>query len=109
MSTSTYVKGLAAPLMLGVLYPDLQAGCPPPYVRDGVPAAQFTASPTGPQPHVPLGFTPGELIGCVSGELGLRDYLGSNGHGFTMFAHGRLGRRDARVWRSLEEPRASSV
>ena len=25
-------------------------------------------------------FTPGELLGCVSGELGLRKFLESNGH-----------------------------
>merc|ERR1719463_803087 len=27
-----------------------------------------------------IDFTPGELLGCVSGELGLRKYLESNGH-----------------------------
>ncbi len=27
-----------------------------------------------------LGFTPGELVGCVSGELGLREFLEGAGH-----------------------------
>lgn len=67
-------------LVLCVLYPDPQAGYPPRYVRDGLPPAQFTDDPSAPKPKGPLGFTPGELLGCVSGELGLRNYLESNGH-----------------------------
>jgi formate dehydrogenase len=41
----------------------------------GYPNGQTVPSPEG-----PLGFKPGELLGCVSGELGLRKYLESNGH-----------------------------
>jgi formate dehydrogenase len=33
-----------------------------------------------PTPSGEHGFTPGDLIGCVSGELGLRKYLEANGH-----------------------------
>ena len=31
-----------------------------------------------------IDFKPGELLGCVSGELGLRKYLESNGHRFVV-------------------------
>jgi formate dehydrogenase len=31
-------------------------------------------------PRRALGFNPGDLIGCVSGELGLRSYLEGLGH-----------------------------
>ncbi|HTQ69018.1 MAG TPA: NAD-dependent formate dehydrogenase [Solirubrobacteraceae bacterium] len=66
--------------VLCVLYDDPVDGYPPSYARDSVPTitrypdGQSAPSPSG------LGFTPGELVGCVSGELGLRDYLESNGH-----------------------------
>jgi hypothetical protein len=33
-------------------------------------------------PQGPLGFKPGELVGCVSGELGLHSYLEKSGHEF---------------------------
>ena len=33
-----------------------------------------------PSPRTALGFKPGEVVGCVSGELGLRPYLEANGH-----------------------------
>lgn len=67
-------------LVLCVLYPDPQAGYPPPYLRDGLPPGQFADDPAAPRPDGPLGFTPGELLGCVSGELGLRDFLQRAGH-----------------------------
>ena len=31
-----------------------------------------------------IDFKPGELLGCVSGELGLRKFLESNGHKFVV-------------------------
>lgn len=67
-------------LVLCVLYPDPQAGYPPPYIRDGLPPGQFAENPTTPEPQGQLGFTPGELLGCVSGELGLRKFLEAGGH-----------------------------
>lgn len=66
--------------VLLVLYPDPVAGYPPAYVRDGVPA--LTHYPDGqplPSPST-VDFTPGELLGCVSGELGLRRFLEDGGH-----------------------------
>jgi formate dehydrogenase len=66
--------------VLCVLYDDPVDGYPPPYARDGVPRieryydGQTTPSPEG------IDFTPGELLGSVSGELGLRRFLESAGH-----------------------------
>lgn len=67
--------------ILCVLYPDPTTGYPPQYARDDIP--NITVYPNGqtvPSPRGPLGFKPGELVGCVSGELGLRPYLEANGH-----------------------------
>jgi formate dehydrogenase len=66
--------------ILCVLYDDPVDGYPPTYARDGIP--EITAYPGGqttPTPHA-LDFTPGELLGSVSGELGLRRFLEAAGH-----------------------------
>jgi len=62
------------------LYPDPVKGYPPKYARDSVP--KITKYPDGQLAPTPAGidFTPGELLGCVSGELGLRKYLETHGH-----------------------------
>lgn len=62
------------------LYPDPVGGYPPKYARDSVP--KVTKYPDGQLAPTPAGidFTPGELLGCVSGELGLRKFLESHGH-----------------------------
>jgi formate dehydrogenase len=66
--------------VLCVLYDDPVDGYPPRYARDGVPTiagyhdGQTTPTPAG------LDFTPGELVGSVSGELGLRGFLEQAGH-----------------------------
>ncbi|HXF30851.1 MAG TPA: NAD-dependent formate dehydrogenase [Solirubrobacterales bacterium] len=66
--------------VLCVLYDDPVDGYPPEYARDGIPTierypdGQTTPTPAG------IDFTPGELLGCVSGELGLRPYLEAAGH-----------------------------
>ncbi|HEX3784516.1 MAG TPA: NAD-dependent formate dehydrogenase [Pseudonocardiaceae bacterium] len=63
-----------------VLYPDPKTGYPPPVVRDSLP--EITAYPDGqtlPSPKN-IDFTPGQLLGSVSGELGLREFLESAGH-----------------------------
>jgi formate dehydrogenase len=63
-----------------VLYPDPVTGYPPNYLRDDIPKLEkYPDGQTLPTPNG-LDFTPGHLLGCVSGELGLRDYLESNGH-----------------------------
>ncbi|QDH13614.1 NAD-dependent formate dehydrogenase [Formicincola oecophyllae] len=67
--------------ILCILYPDPQAGYPPPYIRDSIPDIKvYEDGHPAPHPQPPLGFTPGELVGCVSGELGLRPWLEANGH-----------------------------
>ncbi len=66
--------------VLCVLYDDPVSGYPPTYAREEIPViasypdGQSTPSPAG------IDFSPGELLGCVSGELGLRTYLESEGH-----------------------------
>ena len=63
-----------------VLYPDPVGGYPPRYARDGIPV--LSAYPDGqtlPTPEA-IDFSPGELLGCVSGELGLRRFLEAAGH-----------------------------
>ncbi|HTV83897.1 MAG TPA: NAD-dependent formate dehydrogenase [Dyella sp.] len=67
--------------VLCVLYPDPVTGYPPAYAREDIPAIKgYPNGQTAPTPQGDLGFKPGELIGCVSGELGLRKYLEANGH-----------------------------
>jgi formate dehydrogenase len=66
--------------ILCVLYDDPVDGYPPAYPRDGVPTIErYPDGQTTPTPDA-LDFTPGELLGCVSGALGLRDFLESAGH-----------------------------
>jgi formate dehydrogenase len=66
--------------VLCVLYPDPETGYPPQYARDSIPTiAGYANGQTAPTPKG-LGFKPGELVGSVSGELGLRSYLKKLGH-----------------------------
>ncbi len=66
--------------VLCVLYDDPVAGFPPDYARDDLP--RIEAYPDGQSAPTPagLGFEPGELVGSVSGELGLREFLEGEGH-----------------------------
>jgi formate dehydrogenase len=66
--------------VLCVLYPDPVTGYPPAYARSSIPT--LTGYPGGQTLPAPAGldFTPGELVGCVSGELGLRAFLEAGGH-----------------------------
>ncbi len=67
-----------------VLYEDPEDGFPSSYARDDVPRiAQYPDGQTTPTPSG-IDFTPGEMLGSVSGELGLRKYLESNGHSFVV-------------------------
>ncbi|BAQ15560.1 NAD-dependent formate dehydrogenase [Methyloceanibacter caenitepidi] len=66
--------------VLCVLYDDPIDGFPPKYARDSIPhIAGYADGQTAPTPDA-IDFTPGELLGSVSGELGLREFLESNGH-----------------------------
>ena len=58
-----------------VLYDDPVGGYPTSYARDGVPVVErYPDGQTTPSPSA-IDFTPGELLGSVSGELGLRKFL----------------------------------
>jgi formate dehydrogenase len=65
-----------------VLYDDPIDGYPKSYPRDSIP--QITIYPDGQMAPTPkaIDFTPGELLGSVSGELGLRKFLEDLGHTF---------------------------
>jgi formate dehydrogenase len=68
--------------VLCVLYEDPVDGYPPAYARDDVPMiSSYPGGQTTPTPHA-IDFTPGQLLGSVSGELGLRRYLEGAGHTF---------------------------
>ena len=63
-----------------VLYDDPVEGYPSTYAREGLPTLErYPDGQTLPTPSA-IDFTPGELLGSVSGELGLRSYLESLGH-----------------------------
>jgi len=70
--------------ILCALYDDPLTGYPPKYARDNIPKitkyadGQNTPTPSG------IDFRPGDLLGCVSGELGLRKFLESRGHTFVV-------------------------
>ncbi len=63
-----------------VLYDDPVTGYPTSYARDDLPKLEcYPDGQTLPTPKA-IDFEPGTLLGSVSGELGLRKYLESNGH-----------------------------
>jgi formate dehydrogenase len=63
-----------------VLYDDPVDGYPTSYARDGLPKLQrYPGGQTLPTPKA-IDFQPGVLLGSVSGELGLRKFLESQGH-----------------------------
>src|SRR6202171_272891 len=63
-----------------VLYDDPVDGYPKSYPRDDIP--KFGHYPDGQKLPTPkaIDFKPGQLLGSVSGELGLRKYLEGQGH-----------------------------
>ncbi|HEV3156274.1 MAG TPA: NAD-dependent formate dehydrogenase [Candidatus Baltobacteraceae bacterium] len=70
--------------VLCVLYDDPIDGYPKTYARDDIP--RIDQYPGGRRTPTPKGidFTPGTLLGSVSGELGLRKYLEGLGHTFVV-------------------------
>jgi formate dehydrogenase len=70
--------------ILCVLYDDPVDGYPPSYAREDVPEIKsYPGGQTTPTPSA-IDFTPGELLGSVSGELGLRRFLEAAGHEFVV-------------------------
>ena len=66
--------------ILCVLYPDPIDGYPKSYARDEIPGiTKYPDGMTTPTPSV-VDFKPGELLGSVSGMLGLRKFLEAAGH-----------------------------
>jgi len=66
--------------ILCVLYDDPVGGYPTSYARDDIPALDhYPGGQTLPTPGA-IDFEPGELLGSVSGELGLRKFLERDGH-----------------------------
>ena len=69
-----------------VLYDDPVTGYPPKYARNDLP--KLEKYPDGQTLPAPMGrdFNSGDLLGCVSGELGLRKYLESQGHNLVVIS-----------------------
>jgi formate dehydrogenase len=67
-----------------VLYDDPVDGYPKTYARDDLPRIErYPDGQTLPTPHA-IDFKPGTLLGCVSGELGLRKFLEGQSHTFVV-------------------------
>jgi formate dehydrogenase len=66
--------------ILCVLYDDPITGYPKSSIRDGIPVLdRYPDGQTLPSPEA-IDFSPGQLLGSVSGELGLRKFLEGLGH-----------------------------
>jgi len=66
--------------ILCILYDDPKGGMPSKYALDSVPKLdKYPDGMTLPSPKA-IDFNPGDLLGCVSGELGLRKFLEEAGH-----------------------------
>jgi formate dehydrogenase len=67
-----------------VLYDDPIDGYPKSYARDDIPKLErYPDGQTLPTPKK-IDFNPGELLGCVSGGLGLKKFLEGLGHEFVV-------------------------
>ncbi len=68
--------------ILCVLYDDPITGYPKSYARNDIPKIDhYPGGQMAPTPEA-IDFKPGELLGSISGELGLRKYLEGLGHTF---------------------------
>ena len=70
--------------ILCVLYDDPVDGYPTSYARNSIPKLdKYPDGQSMPSPKN-IDFTPGELLGSISGELGLRQFIESAGHEFVV-------------------------
>jgi len=70
--------------VVAVLYDDPVSGYPPKYARDNIPKiTKYADGQTTPTPSA-IDFNPGQLLGSVSGGLGLRKYLEGKGHKYVV-------------------------
>src|SRR5438445_10084502 len=73
-------RGTGMAKIVWVLYEDPVTGYPRTYARDDIPVIEgYPGGQTTPTPKS-IDFRPGQLLGSVSGELGLRRFLESHGH-----------------------------
>jgi len=80
MDFAPTTNGVTMAKILCVLYDDPVDGFPSAYPRDDIPTIErYPDGQTTPTPQA-IDFSPGELLGCVSGELGLRRFLEQAGH-----------------------------
>ena len=84
-SHSFHSSSVLAEKIVCVLYPDPSTGYPPKYPRQSIPVIGKYPDDgmTTPSPKS-IDYTPGELLGCVSGGLGLRKFLEDAGHDFVV-------------------------
>jgi formate dehydrogenase len=87
--------------VLCVLYDDPVDGYPGSYARDDIPKLErYPDGQALPTPQA-IDFTPGALLGSVSGELGLRKFLESGGHALVVTSD--KDGRDSRFDRELPD------
>ena len=78
---------MASQKVLCVLYDDPVSGFPPQYLRNNVPTLScYPDGQTLPTPDA-IDFQPGELLGSVSGGLGIESFLAKRGVKFVVTAH----------------------
>lgn len=81
---SPEIGGKCMSKILCVLYDDPIDGYPKSYPRNEIPTLQkYPGGQTLPSPKK-IDFTPGELLGSISGGLGLKTYLKNLGHNFVV-------------------------
>jgi formate dehydrogenase len=87
--------------VLCVLYDDPIDGYPKSYPRDGLPKLErYPDGQALPTPRA-IDFKPGQLLGSVGGELGLRKFLEAGGH--TLVVTSDKDGEDSRLDRELED------
>ena len=93
--------------VLAVLYPDPVDGYPKTYARDDIPKiTHYPDGQTAPTPSA-IDFKPGQLLGSVSGELGLRKFLEKAGHTLVVTSD-KEGPNSESSRRSCPTPKSSS-